>query len=199
MLILEPLAEKACGCAERIIFQGTLGSWVKATGLAAAAQCSLSWGQRCYVNWLLFGKWGRSPSYEQNAPHCHALAPFQDVFHLHSWFGCAHWTNPSNSWLHLWFEWSKWCIEWHILAMSPCRKINSWKMLPECRFVGYVDLGGGWGGLCVLCVSMNYSGLLSYHVPLLVVMHSPGAVLQNYSFLSIFFKILLRNIQICWN
>lgn len=172
MLILEPfmVVGEAYGCAEWIIFQGPLSSWVKATGLAAAAQCSLSWGQRCYVNWLLFGKWGRSPSYEQNAPHCHALAPFQDVFHLRSWFGSAHWTNPSNSWPHLWFQWSKWCIEWHILAISPCRKINSWKMsLLECRSVGM----RGWVLLlhvlvCVLCVSISYTGLLSYHVPLLV-------------------------------
>lgn len=139
--------------AERIIFQGTLGSWLKATGLAAAAQCSLSWVERCYVNLLLFWKWGRSPSYEQNAPHCHALAPFQDVFHLHSWFGSVQWTNPLNSWPHIWFEWSKWCIEWHLLAMSPCRKINSWKMsLPECRFVGM----RGWLLLvCVFYVSLR--------------------------------------------
>lgn len=128
-------------------FSGNSCSWVKATGLAAAAQCSLSWGQRCYVNWLLFGKWGRSPSYEQNASHCHALAPFQDVFHLHSWFGFVVRTNPLNSWPHLWFERSKWCTEWHLLAMSPCRKINSWKMsLPQCRFVGM------WGWLLLLCV-----------------------------------------------
>lgn len=128
-------------------FSGNSCSWVKATGLAAAAQCSLSWGQRCYVNWLLFGKWGRSPSYEQNASHCHALAPFQDVFHLHSWFGFVVRTNPLNSWPHLWFERSKWCTEWHLLAMSPCIKINSWKMsLPQCRFVGM------WGWLLLLCV-----------------------------------------------
>lgn len=153
---------------------------MKATGLAAAAHCSLSWGERCYVNWLLFGKWGRSPSYEQNAPHCHALAPFQDVFHLHSWFGSVRWTNPLDSWPHLWFEWSEWCIEWHLLAMSPCRKINSWKMsLPECRSVGM----RGWLLLCVcfMCVSE------SYYAPFLVPMHSPGSVLQNYSFLSMFF------------
>lgn len=50
-----------------------------------------------------------------------------------------------------WFEWSKWCIEWHLLATSPCRKINSWKMsLPECRSVGM----WGWLLLLLLCVCM---------------------------------------------
>lgn len=45
------------------------------------------WGrQRCYVNWLLWGKWGRSPSYEQNAPRRLNLAPVQHVFHLLSAF-----------------------------------------------------------------------------------------------------------------
>lgn len=145
MLILEIHRGDLRLCWENY-FTGNFGSWVKAAGLA---QCSLSWGQRCYVNWLLFGKWGRSPSYEQNAPHCHALALFQDIFHLHSWFGSVQRTNPFNSWPRLWFQWSKRCIEWHLLALSLCRKINSWKMsLAECRFV---DLWG-WLLLCVFNV-----------------------------------------------
>lgn len=44
-----------------------LDSQGKTTSLAARRWPS-SRGQRCYVNWLLFGKLGRSPSHEQNAP-----------------------------------------------------------------------------------------------------------------------------------
>lgn len=161
---------------------------MRATGLAAAAQCFLSWGQRCYVNWLLFGKWGRSPSYEQNAPHCHSLALVQDVFHLHSWFCSVQWTNPCNSWLHLW---SKWCIERQLLGMSPWRLTHG-KCL--CRNAGLWVCGGGcywcrcvcWC-VCVLRVSLSYCSPLWSQC----IYHS-GSGLQDDRFLGIFFFSFLK-------
>lgn len=145
----------------------------------------------CYVNWLLFGKWGRSPSYEQNAPRRHALAHFQDVFHLHSWFGSVQQAKPLDSWPHLIFEWLHWCMEGHLLAMSLCRKINSWKMsFPECRFV---DM---WGWPLLLCVCTVVRGawcvcVCVKCVPLRVtVPHSWSQCIspvQNYSFMEMFF------------
>lgn len=146
---------------------------MKATGLAAAAQCSLSWGQRCYVNWLLFGKWGRSPSYEQNAPHCHALAPFQDVFHLHSWFGSVQWSNALSSW----FEWLKWCIEWHLLAVCG---LTRGKCL--CKNASLWLYGGGCCCVCLWAATVNSWVTVPHSWS-----HSPGSVYQNYSFLGMCF------------
>lgn len=82
-----------------------------------------------------------------------------------------------------WFEWSKWCIEWHLLATSPCRKINSWKMsLPECRSVGM----WGWLLLLLLCVCFSYSGLLSCIPPV----HCLRIIVPW----ACFFFFLLRNV-----
>lgn len=75
---------------------------------------------------------------------------------------------------HFWFEWSKWCTEWHLLAMSPCRKINSWKMsLLECRFVGM------WGWLLLLCVFLTCVFELQLTLELLCLFPDPIPQVQS--------------------
>lgn len=72
-------------------------------GLSAPARCSLSWGQRCYVNWLSYRKWGRSPGYEQAASRCHILARSHpgSVRHRRLWCSGIWWCTGCvclNSW-----------------------------------------------------------------------------------------------------
>lgn len=150
---------------------------------SSCAQCSLSWRGRCYVNWLLFGKWGRSPSYEQNAPHCHALAPFQDVFHLRSRFSV-----PFTGLIRSTVDPTCSLSDQNDWAASSWVTINRWKRsLAECRFAGM------WGWLLLLCV---------FYVRVLRVttLHSwsqciPLVVHQNDSFLDMFFFTFLRNVR----
>lgn len=71
----------------------------------------------------------------------------------------------------------------------PVERLTHGKCL--CRNAGLWICGGGCCCcvcfMFVLCVSLNYSGLWSYYATFLVIMHSPGSVLQNYSFLDMFF------------
>lgn len=152
---------------------------------------ALSWGQRCYVNWLLFRKWGRSPSYEQSAPppscRCHTLAAFQDVFHLHSWFLVAELggqrqllpPQPPLSSAPIWV------FKNDALALPPCRQINQWKMsLPECRFVGVgVAAAAASSLLCIWFYACLWAAAEPWVTALLPWLHSDWFSPSELSFL----------------
>lgn len=154
---------------------------------------ALSWGQRCYVNWLLFRKWGRSPSYEQGPPLAATLWPpskmsstcthdfwWQSSVDKDNSYTPHHHPPPSRPALcsHL-------SVQNDALALPPCRQINQWKMsVPECRFVGVgVAAAAGSSPPCIWFYACLWAAAEPWVIALLPWLHSDWFSPSELSFL----------------